>query len=861
MSQYYCDLLSELSSPVDLARNIRERLPKILQILENDVQSSYFLQVLTTILGPVLHELDIADYESHVLQHVLPVVKNIFENCVDEVNSTLENTESYNEEVTITLSKLLQVCLDVLLGYCELLDNIMSMQSVDAENVISLHRTILPILHKAFNHCKNSENIYGLYFANSTTILTAFFKKSYEVKSKYYKILEDKIYFQATYEDSLTLLLEVLEYICSIAEIVIELDVKSSVDSWRPFGKLAHKYVNNLRDRLCLKTPISLMGGNINQIVILVCKSEAPLDDKDRTKYLKIGSFLLKVIIKLCEAYKNYLADCGETLLRLLLVLYGLKGTKLDQSVMNDLQRYMTIGASPLICHLIEDSGFYDALEKQRTDVDNLDEKECFSFFLVVLVLMKQLIVSNPKIKCIWSNCPLVETAILLYGKCGLDIDINTKLENEPFYSIFISTVSAYIISSYDQAKYSELEINLVKKLFQPEIHVALFVSDLFCSICRLTNNALCFDILCYFCNLLCSWPVNTKCRPEYTIVGTTTARLFSLLPKKYQHSLKSEYPVKENLSLWRWFEKTSDVIPDISNDFLTIFNSICDIKTLTAYNNLVDMMDIYFKQDDFLEIANSMEIFDGIMTCLNCCSVNCSQDNLTSNWADYLFISLLKFTGSFMTSSKTEMSLCSSRTLEIFNFLQRFVQSYNASAKIAIARFLQSVTKLRISQCKEETAIFDAVSSLLVRLLNDKDLIVKQTALQSFSSIARSPNDQVVKTVSKIDNAAQQMLHRYNQNGTDQRYKPCKLVGTVYLHKCIKMEEESEIDSLLVGLPPAKKQRIDENDLLICQALEEIKKNVKIIKELSSQQSLSVRTKLLLKETLNDLNSVNSVL
>jgi hypothetical protein len=47
-----------------------------------------------------------------------------------------------------------------------------------------------------------------------------------------------------------------------------------------------------------------------------------PSDMKSVTRAVKVGNFMLKIIIKFCDQYSGFLGSCHEELFRMLLTVY-----------------------------------------------------------------------------------------------------------------------------------------------------------------------------------------------------------------------------------------------------------------------------------------------------------------------------------------------------------------------------------------------------------------------------------------------------------------------------------------------------------------------------------------------------------
>jgi hypothetical protein len=50
--------------------------------------------------------------------------------------------------------------------------------------------------------------------------------------------------------------------------------------------------------------------------------AQDPLDVKLITRTVKVGNFMLKIIIKFCDKYSGYLGACHQELLEMLLIVY-----------------------------------------------------------------------------------------------------------------------------------------------------------------------------------------------------------------------------------------------------------------------------------------------------------------------------------------------------------------------------------------------------------------------------------------------------------------------------------------------------------------------------------------------------------
>ncbi|BES98292.1 Hypothetical protein NTJ_11107 [Nesidiocoris tenuis] len=839
--------LAELGFGDFSPENLDDLLPKISTLISEDPTNPNFLQLVSAVFNQLASQIDVDSLESRLLKHVLPPTKSAFENSLSEVKGLLGESDTMDEEIAINISRLLQACLDILTGYGELLE-VLAKESVKAENVSSLNRNLPPILVDAFVHCKESENAYGVYFEESASILTTFFRKSYEVQTKYYRILEEKIVFSSSFEDDFNCLVGVMEAIVRMSEIVTSLDIKTCVDQWKIYAKLYAKHVPHLKNVVDITRPLHLLINSSLQISNLILENQENSPEKQRLKLLKIGNFLLKMIMRLCELCEFNFRQGWDELLGLLLVLHSCTRTyDLNETVKDELRRFICVGAAPMLTLFVNEDEFFKAYHQVKNSHQDLTVASKIGLVFLSLSIMKNAV--EGKTVEFWNSAALIELLFDLHDSAGLEIDWNSNFEGADAYSSMLSICAAYATCVIDESTLPSFENVLISKLFSGQLHTSVFVSDFLCLVGRLTSDQYCSQLVTYLCQGIKSWPNLSFDRPIYKIVGLTVNRLWKLLGVESKATLRSKFPIESSPHVYYWLQEP-DQYGKIS---IEKFNSFCENPSTAAFVSLMslslptDLPRSVHRGEVQRIVANFKKIVQFIRSKYT--------DSPEDTWLLKLLLHMLNMVAAFLKNGL----IAPPSFAEILADLKLLTDVSDFPIILAIVGvFLSKSTDL--TSLSLTPSIVRSLAAMLIKMLSSEDKFVVSTALEMLQNFKESSSSKEI--VLLVSSHSQTLLNLINDHvNSDRSSKNLNFPKIIAdfpraEHVCRKRSPPKNLPK--IEPPASKKLKIDPTpEANLNSYVETMLSCTSHLKTAHSRSGLSQNVKNQLKSIVRDLESI----
>lgn len=167
------------------------------------------------------------------------------------------------------------------------------------------------------NYLFYSDQLYGNHFASVSALLTDLFKKASALQSSFLHLMNNFIIFEFVEKHQIDVVVKVMDILANIGEIITSLDIKSTAELWKGYLILTQTHIEFIRPRINIEKPLKYFCKQVEDSLKLF---ENFNDFKKTETNLKIISFNLKIIIKLCGLY-DQLGDSHEHLFHLLIVL------------------------------------------------------------------------------------------------------------------------------------------------------------------------------------------------------------------------------------------------------------------------------------------------------------------------------------------------------------------------------------------------------------------------------------------------------------------------------------------------------------------------------------------------------------
>ncbi|XP_066906715.1 FIGNL1-interacting regulator of recombination and mitosis isoform X2 [Halyomorpha halys] len=768
--------------------------------------------------------------EDSILHPILSFFHKIFgSNIASIVNLLKINCKEEKNDVLTKLNQLLQVSIHVIDGYSGLIDYLSNLGILKLSYVKSVLTTLPSVLFLAFNHCNESEKLYGIYFLSNTVNLTSLFRKSYEISNIFYKWIDDCIHFDFERDDDTNVLIKALETLYSVGEIVVRLDIKTMVEQWKSLVKLTSKYACFLKFRLDISVPIKFLCSSLQNTIATLMVEEKEKNAKLKLRDVKLANFQLKVIVKLCEMYKGYLNGSEDSLLHLLLLLNRCSrlGSKVGDT---EIERFVVVGAAPLLSHLLEDRSFLERFTIVADNIHSLSPEEAVGFLFTHLRLLKFLISCNDEeIKGSWLKIPLLSNIITLFSMSYSILNLNTKIEGTDSYTTLISISVAFMISCLSCEQFVETESTLIEHLFTSHLQTGILISDIMCLLGRLTNEEVCLEETKFLCHILCNLDCAGMQRPEACIVGLTAGRLFHLLSKNGQDIIEKQFQLHLHPHLSFYLNHDFIMSYDmINNVLLTKDNKKCSshqflqmIESVTLYNNINDEETYKKLSDAFIEMWIGFESYQ-------------RNSVRQPDWWYYIFFLFTKGIPKYYGEKGN--SMIKKILIDLLDLSMLKQSSINYYICVIVKNLAQSIISLNDS----------TVSDIFINCISSSNFLIKQIAIESFVYFANIHHD-------LLRNASNDVNTEYY---ISDYYKKIPLCGAInilnlsnaFIHKCYFQD---------LDIPPNKRIKYDSEGEEIGLLFSKLVDCIKEIKEFSINRNISSKGMEMINSAISDLTKL----
>ncbi|XP_023725992.1 uncharacterized protein C1orf112 homolog isoform X2 [Cryptotermes secundus] len=749
------------------------------RILEFPDQKALSLQALQALLSKCLPCIPVNDVEEKLFQYALPSTRQLFNETLEGICTRLQDAQTQQcDKLLDSVNSLLQVCTELLTCIDSALHYVLRSGKVDAALVPSLPKVAVHILYEAFKHCKESEKMYGALFQPVGDALTSLFQKSRELQLHFLEVVSENLQFRCTYEAELELLTEILDMLGEIGQLVMDLDVKTMAEQWKGYARLAFQYVDHLKPRLDVAGPLRFLAADVSRSLKSVIEVDQP-DMKFITRTVKVGNFALKIIIKLCDQYSGFLGPCHDELFKMLLTAYRysspyLRMKNVPKDVIQNVETHMTIGAEPLLAHLVAEVEF---TEKVIAYVDKLAEAESerLAFLLLSVSILKKLLHCSQAVRKLWLGCNselnILSVLFRTLGYCHAEMSWDLQFpgvshSDEPqrmtdLYEYTVTHVAAFVMSTSAQ-EFLSVEHVLIASVMQPAVWRALLSMDVWCIVARSGSSELCFQQLCHLIEVM-KHLVHHHGRPEKTYVTVLAGRLFPLLPNKHKVQIVEMFPPDTDLCVWQALsvkalpEKLKAAVTESLVRAAILHTE--RLLTLPASPELYShMVDILAAASQCVELLTPNErdmlsaITGHVVTLWQRVALN---ELLTAEetsvkgfqWINH-FVSVL-----CSLSAPLTLHMSNSQLIQVLVRLKDIIACGSSAAKLKVVTILNRLADTFVDSTPDQMQVFQHIAGLFASLLLDENQIVQQMTLETFTYFAHVNSHECILALSVKNN------------------------------------------------------------------------------------------------------------
>ncbi|XP_048587105.1 uncharacterized protein C1orf112 [Nematostella vectensis] len=745
------------SSPVETYRpkhqhgeNI-EHLYATIEKYTTASNSNEKLELLQILSNHLLPQLGLADLEAHYLAKVVP---QVFDSIVDYLHSvssllsTLETCED-KESVLLEIQAILQAA-KVCIEWLEMC--VVHVSTFTAELSItdmhSLSPSVLKVAKYAYEHCQQSEVLYGTFLQRFSEELSAIFKKAYQLQKALMELV-DKIQLNPSSEESeimdLTEVCLLLLQICGVRSI----DTNILVNTWKILTRLVIKHMELLKNHididkivreLCVALEAEL--NSCHQLVSL--QSASGGKDKIMSKKIKVLRFLIGNLMNLVKEYFDFIDGCLPDVLYLLVTLESDNTHKVPSSDLREIMSSVKIVVEPLVKVLINNKTF----AKLATSLEEVhrNKLEPFGFCQVLLHVANALSTEKVEVVSRWMSMtdnleersPLLQAIMETLQKCSVELVLpvyvdgvmcqGKPLRQVSFYE-FVCTRLCTLIATAPSSCFHAIESCLVDGLLSDDMLVELVSSDLWTFMARWESADLCRSHVVFLCNLFVEIPRGCSAK---IYVSQLVRRLVPLMAKEHQESLLAVFPPGNAENVLIWSVLPIDLLPDSAQV------KVCRGATPLCIKLLGDLHDEDALEQNLhlfacLRSVYSVHSAHKILPPVNHVGV---LDIVNRLWAQYtqgdvkgsvaLWCEVLDLTTLLLTQVQP------SDYAQILRGLNQLLEQFpSLDIKTSVGLTLGCCGTIHVTK-DIETEVFSSIARLFCRLISDSHWMAHNTALQA---------------------------------------------------------------------------------------------------------------------------------
>ncbi|KAI8419991.1 hypothetical protein MSG28_008594 [Choristoneura fumiferana] len=670
------------------------------------------------------------------------------------------------------------------------------------------------IVMAVFTHCRDSETLYGKHLRHVERQLKKLFKTCHELQLTYLMVMERHFIFDLNEDEEQDVLIKALDINLAIGEIVQSLDVKTMAEQWKAYTMICENHSRFLSDKMifqdCSKVLCNMTVKNISTAV------EANEEDKIVLRSLKVASFTIKILLKLCGIFKCASPESYVNVLELFLFIIKnsdpyleLKHKKTTQFI-HQLTNIVTSVSDVLLADIVSQDMFIECCLQYDIDASSDKDEMLGAFFVLVTSVIEKLLSKNDDtlnkfkhkfILClfnivpkgnVWFNLGLKFTAISRQHTYGL------------YEHVLVHTIALASTLSLDE--YSLLEGILYETLLGTDSWSALFASDLWVAMSRY-NRQLLIEQFVFLCKSHQKLEKNMMFQdsPQKVHLSYTIARLFDAMKTEDKIRLNNRY----NLAVWTPIqikntapEVQEKVIEDTINELISKFENF--LSSSLQSEDDIGHMNRLMKAAATCRFVDGDETFEDyvVKVWVKSCPKSrmlLSQGQMDKGWLWYL--EHIEALGA-LTKAMKRLFKDTEALAKILHVMANIAQLGNTELHLVLLDLLCQIS-LQIAN-EDKSQLEQLTMQAYCSILQNKDTIIKNALLKSLKHFSNHENfEYVVSLISSVDNSLQEkyalLLQASSQETKHWRNNLTSEESShksVYAHKCVENAQIVELSS-----------------------------------------------------------------
>ncbi|XP_041481530.1 uncharacterized protein C1orf112 homolog isoform X2 [Lytechinus variegatus] len=716
---------------------LNETLPVLIAQYCNGASETKKVSILKTMVVSLLPVLGADEREREFSAPVMSQTRVLFSSICSSIITTLQESNS-SQDLSHSLLHSLQLLVEVISVLEMVIQHMMPSKGdmVSMTTIESLPCNVLSVIQRSFSHCKDSHTVYGDHFPAVSEQLSTLFKRAYSLQKALMMLLE-------AVSDSTDSSTESLSNVCDgfhdLCRIISGMDTTLLVSTWRFLVKLVIKHKDSIQQSF--QTP-PLVQTLCNEVESHYChaldlapqpsglevqaQGSQGTDEKAFARTLKVCSLCFKMLHHLIKEFpEECVEECGPQVSQVLLVLQSvttpsLQAKDISEKALNDLQRSVLVGIEPLIQLFITSRRFCDSLlavnQERKPD-------HSLATLLTLVTILKLLPTATDDARILWLDPvlmpedepreDLVSGIFTAMKNCYIELHksitlpgimCNGKPQTDVCLYEFIVTHLCGFVASLPARFFLNVERCLLENVLGSDWSAVTVAVDVWCFMARYGSANLCLHHVRLICDLLTSLPTNqSKASIHLTLL---LGRLIPLLAPDHQ------------------------------------------IKHLLQVQQL-------FGQNDINQRITA-DLTKPLGKALVCMCSSLSLDKLTGTVLGCIVD----------ISAHTLEHVTSGHILQVLKTASSSIESGSPlTLRLSCINFLRRLAKRTIPTCSEQSHILEHIPILFGKVLSDSNFIIRQQALEAFSSFAEeTTHESLVPECIREDDVQKNVVDYLNQ-------------------------------------------------------------------------------------------------
>ncbi|KAI5090351.1 hypothetical protein C0J45_19212, partial [Silurus meridionalis] len=585
-------------SPDTCEQQLKEVLPRLLisftshNLIQHCIIPQHYntalwnehTNVLQIIVDMFLPHVPPSELEEECFSKILPKVEVMFTGFLEEIARHIGDLTSQNPELHTFLRSILQMMVKTLEALSACVRRVCVLgEATSLDSIRSLPPCVLHVLKDTFQHCKDSEVVYGGRLSLVGDLLQGLFREAYSLQKGLMELLDKISLENNASEEEISDLVTVIHTLLDICTVISDLDIALHANTWKFIIKQSVKYQSLVEERLrhsdlvpCLCE--DLLSSVRNSLEIAEQMQQSDLKEFVRcTEYkvfqktTKMCRFFANTLVHYIKEFNPFLSKfCGRFHLLYLQVLSKFPPCASAPSVpiglVEELSSVVLVPLDAMLTQLLPMRSFVECvLTPAQKNSPELALPQCL---LLVNVLAK-LGTQTDETLCLWYDgsqfseethrLSIFEAVFLSFRHCLVERTVPVRLPGVMIHGQAQATVSLHqhvcvylcgCVAALPAQHFPKLERSLLGAVLQSDTQAAILATDIWCFLARFGTAELCLHHVLLTAHLIKSCP---SVNGQLTHLGLLLRRLIFLMTPSHQASFVESFSPSrdENLCVW----------------------------------------------------------------------------------------------------------------------------------------------------------------------------------------------------------------------------------------------------------------------------------------------------------------------